>query len=174
MRSYNCPQCNNENLVEDRYLGKKILCPHCHNLFIPPFPQSGLGVVSVLLGLGAIVIEIAAIVFFQLSPSWELDYAAQLKVLVRFLGFLGFIMTWGGIACAVMAFQRKKRRKTAAKWGLIVNILPNLFCLGYFSIKPFLPREPIPEPEVPEEETTSQVSGVRGQESGVRILNPDS
>lgn len=153
MPSRYCPTCQNELLIDDPSLGKQMLCPFCHKIFVPPYAHSGLGIVSCIMGGFIIVVEIAIIITLMINPTWESEGFGpkHLRGLLKFLSMLSVFASWIGIACAGMAYQQKRRNKLFAKWGLILNILPNLFCMGYVVARPFLPTPAPTEPEKEEE-----------------------
>lgn len=143
MPSRYCPSCHNELLIDEPSLGKKMLCPYCHQMFVPPYSHSGLGIVSAIMGGFIIAVEVAIIITLMVNPTWESEGGFQprhLKNILRIASMLSVFTSWIGIACAGVAYQQKRRNKVFAKWGLILNILPNIFCMSYVMVRPFLPK----------------------------------
>lgn len=160
-----CPSCQNELEIEGKYLGKGVMCPYCQKLFVPPLPNATLGIAAASLAGLAVIIEMLALVYFLTGANWHAGFLSvdAVRVIMGILRFLGLIVSWIGIACAGFALTKKRRRKNAAKWGLIVNISLNVFVCGYFITKPYLPQ-PTPPPAEQEEK-----SGERPEARAQRI-----
>jgi hypothetical protein len=145
-----CPSCRNELEIEGKYLGKGVMCPYCQKLFVPPLPNATLGIAAVSLAGLAVLIELFTLVYFLTGANWHAGFLSvdAVRAIMGLLRFVGLIVSWIGIACAGFALTKKRRRKNAAKWGLIVNLALNLFVCGYFVAKPRLPqRAPSPVEE---------------------------
>lgn len=151
-----CPSCQNALEIEGKFLGKGVMCPYCQKLFVPPLPNATLGIAAASLAGLAVVIELFTLVYFLTGANWQAGIlsADAVRVLMGLLRFLGLIVSWIGIACAGFALAKKRRRKSAAKWGLIVNLALNVFVCGYFVTKPYLPQQS--PPPVEEERTTGR------------------
>jgi hypothetical protein len=163
MVSTTCPSCSHDLEIDAKLLGKGVLCPYCHKLFVPPFPHSGFAVAACFLGPVAIVLEFFLLVYALIGTNWHTSFlpAERLRPFMGFLGFASIVLTWIGITCAGFAFTQKKRRRSSAKWGLILNVLPNVFCCGYMVVRLWLPA-PAPPRETPVEppaETTGEPEG---------------
>jgi hypothetical protein len=150
-----CPSCNNDLEIDGKYVGKGVMCPYCQKLFVPPLPNATLGIAALSLAGLAALIELFTLAYFLTGAHWQAGFvsAGAVRVIMILLRFLGLIMSWMGIGCAAVALTKKRRRKNAAKWGLIVNIALNVFVCGYVI---FEPKHPSPPPALEEEEKTSQ------------------
>ncbi|GIW80767.1 MAG: hypothetical protein KatS3mg105_2574 [Gemmatales bacterium] len=147
-----CTHCGNDVSFEVKYLGKNVLCPYCQKLFVPPYQHSGYGIAAFWLGITGILFEAGAITYTALDPDWALVFlsARNIKMLLRFVGLLGVVLSWIGIGCAVAGYKQKRRRKFFCKWGLILCLLPTLMCVGYAGVNALLPE--------PTEETQEEMS----------------
>lgn len=141
-----CPSCQNELEIEGKYLGKGVLCPYCQKMFVPPLPNATLGIAALSLAGVALLIELFVLVYFLTGASWHTGFLSvkRVQTLMYLIRFLGLIVSWIGIACAGFALVKKRRRKNAAKWGLILNIAMNVFVCGYFMLEDHLPKRPPP------------------------------
>jgi hypothetical protein len=151
MLATTCPQCSNTLEIETKYVGKNVLCPFCQQLFVPPQPHSGLGLASLGLAGGALLIELFALVYFLSGGAWHTGFlsAERVRTIMVFIRFIGLILSWMGVACGILGMMKKRRRTDAAKWGLIANIVLDVFVCGYLIVSPAPPVPPPPPPPPP-------------------------
>ena len=150
-----CPSCNNELEIESKYLGKGVMCPYCQKLFVPPLPNATLGIAALSLAGLAVLIELFVLVYFLTGASWHTGFLSvkRVQMLMYLIRFLGLIISWTGIGCAIFAMLRRRRRKNAAKWALLINVALTLFVCGYFMLEDRLPNR---SPAVEQEESPDQ------------------
>jgi hypothetical protein len=137
MVSTTCPLCSNALEIETKYIGKGIMCPFCQKLFVPPMPHSGVGLAAIALAGVAVLIELLVLAYFVSGVAWNTGFERIRGVMV-FGRFLGLILSWMGIACGVLGMLHRKRRRDAARWGLIVNVLVNVFVWSWLLFRPDL------------------------------------
>ena len=74
MVSTTCPSCSQDLEIDAKLLGKGVLCPYCHKLFVPPFPHSGFAVAACFLGPVAIVLEFFLLVYALIGTNWHTSF----------------------------------------------------------------------------------------------------